>query len=99
LVNTFGFNEIQFQLSFGYQFAFAGNTSGAISHVKMADEALEKTIASVFCTGEEVTTLSQNNSLTLDNSTRQILSAVGSGLTDLGSEIRDQRSNLVGMLE
>jgi hypothetical protein len=31
LVNTFGFNEIQSQLSLGYQFAFAGNTSGAIS--------------------------------------------------------------------
>ena len=42
LVSTFGFNEIQSQLSLGYQFAFAGNTSGAISHVERADEALEK---------------------------------------------------------
>jgi hypothetical protein len=99
LVSTFGFNEIQSQLSLGYQFAFAGNTSGAMSHVEMADEALEKTIVSVFRTAEEVTRISQNNSLTLDNGTRNILSAVGSSLTDLGSEIRDQRSNLVGMLE
>ena len=99
LASTFGFNEIQSQLSLGYQFAFAGNTSGSISHVEMADEALEKTIASVFRTAEEVTGISQNNSLTLDNDTRYILSAVGSSLTDLGSEIRDQRSNLVGMLE
>ena len=60
LVSTFGFNEIQSQLSLGYQFAFAGNTSGAISHVERADEALEKTIASVFRTGEEVTMISQN---------------------------------------
>ena len=78
LVSTFGFNEIQSQLSLGYQFAFAGNTSGAISHVERADEALEKTIASVFRTGEEVTMISQNNSLALDNCTRQILAAVGS---------------------
>lgn len=99
LAGTFGFDEIQSQLSLGYQFAFAGNASGAIFHVKMADEALEKTIASVFRTGEEVTRISQNNSLILDNGTRQILSAVGSGLTDLGSEIRDQRTNLIGMLE
>lgn len=77
LVSTFGFNEIQSQLSLGYQFAFAGNTSGAISHVERADEALEKTIASVFRTGE-VTMISQNNSLALDNGTRQILAAVGS---------------------
>ena len=77
LVSTFGFNEIQSQLSLGYQFAFAGNTSGAISHVERADEALEKTIASVFRTGEEVTMISQNNSLALDNGTRQILAAVG----------------------
>ena len=99
LANTFGFNEIQSQLSLGYQFAFAGNTSRAMSHVKMADEALQNTIASVFRTGEEVTRISQNNTLALDNSTRQILSAVGNSLTDLGSEIRDQRSNLIGMLE
>jgi hypothetical protein len=65
----------------------------------MEDEALENTIASVFQSGEEVTKLSQNNSLSLDNDTRQILSAVGSSLTDLGREIRDQRTSLVGMLE
>lgn len=41
LSNTFGFNELQSQLSLGYQFALTGNTSGAISHVEMADEALE----------------------------------------------------------
>jgi hypothetical protein len=99
LVSTFGFNEIQSQLSLGYQFAFAGNTSGAISHVKRADEALEKTIASVFRTGEEVTMISQNNSLALDNGTRQILAAVGSGITDLGGEIRDQRNNIIGIFE
>lgn len=98
LVSTFGFNEIQSQLSLGYQFAFAGNTSGAISHVERADEALEKTIASVFRTGEEVTMISQNNSLALDNGTRQILAAVG-GLTDLRGEIRDQRNNIIGMFE
>lgn len=99
LVSTFGFNEIQSQLSLGYQFAFAGNTSGAMSHAERADEALEKTIASVFRTGEEVTMISQNNSLALDNGTRQILATVGSGLTDLGGEIRDQQNNLIGMLE
>jgi hypothetical protein len=43
--------------------------------------------------------ISQNNSLALDNGTRQILAAVGSGLTDLGGEIRDQRNNLIGMFE
>ena len=98
LVNTFGFNEIQSQLSLGYQFAFAGNTSGAISHVKMADRALENTIASVYRTAEEVTRVSQNNSLARDNGTRQILAAVGNSLTALGSEIRDERTNLIGML-
>ena len=84
LSNTFGFNELQSQLSLGYQFAPAGNTSGAISHVEMADEALEKAIASVFRKGEEVSRTSQNNSLALDNGKRQLLEAVGSGLTDLG---------------
>ena len=84
LSDTFGFNELQSQLSLGYQFALAGNTSGAISHVEMADEALEKAIASVFRTGKEVSRTSQNNSLALDNGKRQLLEAVGNGLTDLG---------------
>ena len=99
LVDTFGFNEIQSQLSLGYQSAFAGNTSGAIPYVEMADKALEKTIVSIFRTGEEVTRISQNNSLTFDNDTRQILAAVGSGLTELGAEVREQRTNLIGMFE
>lgn len=65
----------------------------------MADEALEKAIASVFLSGEEVTRISQNNSLTLGNGTRQLLTAVGSGLIDHGNEIKDQRTSLIRMLE
>jgi hypothetical protein len=99
LANTFGFNEIQSQLSLGYQFSFAGDISGAISQVEMADSALEDTISSLFRTGQELTSISKNNSLKLDNDTRKILTAVGSGLTDLGAEIREQRTSLVGMLE
>ena len=99
LATTFGFNEIQSQLSLGYQFAFAGNTSGAISHVRLADDALQNTISTVFRTAEEITRISQNGSLVLDNGTRQILGAVGTSLTDLGGEIRNQRTSLIGMLD
>jgi hypothetical protein len=99
LATTFGFNEIQSQLSLGYQFAFAGNTSGAISHVRLADDALQNTISTVFRTAEEITRISQNDSLVLDNGTRQILGAVGTSLTDLGGEIRNQRTSLIGMLD
>lgn len=99
LTNTFGFDDIQSQLSLGYQFSFAGNISGAISHVKMADSALENTISSLLRSGQELTLLSANNTLALDNNTRQILTALGSSLTDLGDEIREQRTGLIGMIE
>ena len=98
LTNILGFNEIQSQLSLGYQFSFAGNTSEAVSQARRADNALEGTILSTFRTGQELTSLSQNRSLTLDNDTRQILMAVGNGLTDLGTQIREQRTSLIGML-
>lgn len=98
LTNIFGFNEIQSQLSLGYQFSFAGNISEAISQARKADNALEDTILSTFRTGQELTSLSQNRSLTLDNDTRQILMAVGNGLTSLGTQIREQRASLIGML-
>jgi hypothetical protein len=75
LTNILGFNEIQSQLSLGYQFSFAGNISGAVSQARKADNALEGTILSTFHTGQELTSLSQNRSLTLDNDTRQILMA------------------------
>jgi hypothetical protein len=98
LTNILGFNEIQSQLSLGYQFSFAGNISGAVSQARKADNALEGAILSTFRTGQELTSLSQNRSLTLDNDTRQILMAVGNGLTDLGTQIREQRTSLIGML-
>ena len=69
-------------LSLGYQFSFAGNISEAVSQARRADNALEGTILSTFGTGQELTSLSQNRSLTLDNDTRQILMAVGNGLTE-----------------
>jgi hypothetical protein len=98
LTNILGFNEIQSQLSLGYQYSFAGNISEAVSQARRADNALEGTISSTFRTGQELTSLSQDRSLTLDNDTRQILMAVGNGLTDLGTQIREQRTSLIGML-
>lgn len=98
LTNILGFNEIQSQLSLGYQFSFAGNIPEAISQARRADNALEDTILSTFRTGQELTSLSQNRSLTLDNDTREILMAVGNGLTNLGTQIREQRTSLIGML-
>jgi hypothetical protein len=68
-------------LFLGYQFSFAGNISEAISQARRVDNALEVTLSSVFRTGHEPTSLTQNHSLILDNDTRQILTAVGSGLT------------------
>jgi hypothetical protein len=99
LTNIFGFNEIQSQLSLGYQFSFAGNISEAISQARRANNALEDTILSTFRTGQELTSLSQNRSLILDNDTRQILMTIGNGLTNLGTQIREQRTSLIGMLE
>ncbi len=78
--------------------SFAGNISEAVSQARRADNALEGTILSTFRTGQELTSLSQDRSLTLDNDTRQILMAVGNGLTDLGTQIREQRTSLIGML-
>jgi hypothetical protein len=98
LTNILGFNEIQSQLSLGYQFSFAGNISEANSQARRADNALEDTILSTFRTGQELTSLSQNRSLILDNDTRQILMAVGNGLTNLGTQIREQRTSLIDML-
>jgi hypothetical protein len=51
---------------------------------KRAASALGNTISSVFRIEQELTSLSQNHSLTLDNDTRQILMSLGR-LTDLST--------------
>jgi hypothetical protein len=44
--------------------------------------------------GQELISLSENKSLAVSNSTREILKTVGNGLTDMGVEISKEQSKL-----
>jgi hypothetical protein len=44
--------------------------------------------------GQELISLSENKSLAVSNSTREILKTVGNGLTDMGVEINKEQSKI-----
>jgi hypothetical protein len=81
-------------LSQGYQYFIAGNVSAGVTQVEMANEILENTNIAMLQSGQELISLSENKSLTVSNSTREILKSVGNGLTDMGVEINKEQSKI-----
>ena len=94
IIEQFSFNDVQAQLSQGYQYFIAGNISAGVTQVEMAKEILEDTNIAMLQSGQELISLSENNSLVASNSTREILKTVGNGLTDMGVEISKEQSKL-----
>jgi len=94
IIEQFSFNDVQAQLSQGYQYIIAGNVSAGVTQVEMANEILENTNIAMLQSGQELISLSENKSLAVSNSTREILKTVGNGLTDMGVEINKEQSKI-----
>jgi hypothetical protein len=94
IIEQFGFNDVQSQLSQGYQYFIAGNVSAGVTQVEKANKILENTNIAMLQSGQELISLSENKSLAVNNSTREILKTVGNGLTDMGVEINKEHSKI-----
>lgn len=94
IIEQFSFNDVQAQLSQGYQYFIAGNVSAGVTQVEMANEILENTNIAMLQSGQELISLSENKSLAVSNSTREILKSVGNGLTDMDVEINKEQSKI-----
>jgi hypothetical protein len=94
IIEQFSFNDVQAQLSQGYQYFIAGNVSAGVTQVEMANEILENTNIAMLQSGQELISLSENKSLAVSTSTREILKSVGNGLTDMGVEINKEQSKI-----
>lgn len=94
IIEQFSFNDVQAQLSQVYQYFIAGNVSAGVTQVEMANEILEDTNIAMLQSGQELISLSENESLVASNSTREILKTIGNGLTDMGVEISKEQSKL-----
>ena len=81
-------------LTQSHQTSFTGDIPSAVTQLLGADNALESSIISLSRSGQELVSVSQNESVLLDDKTRIILSDFGKSLSNLSEAANDIRSRL-----
>jgi len=92
--NAFNIESVQSPLNLAYQYAFTGNISEAKSEVQVASNELDSLIINITRAGQQMAAISENRSLTADNSTRQMMAGLGGALTQLGVSANELKQNL-----
>jgi hypothetical protein len=90
----FGFRNVESNLTQAYQYAFTGDSSSAVSQLQSTNSALDSSIVALLRSGQELISLSQNNSVVLDNNTRIILKDLGESISNLSVAANDIQSQL-----
>jgi hypothetical protein len=81
-------------LNLAYQYAFTGNISEAKSELQIASSELDSLAINLTRAGQQMAAISENRSLTADNSTRQMMAGLGDALTQLGVSANELKQNL-----
>lgn len=92
--NAFNIDSVQSPLNLAYQYAFTGNISEAKSELQIASGELDSLIINLTRAGQQMTAISENRSLTADNSTREMMAGLGDALTQLGVSVNELKQNL-----
>jgi hypothetical protein len=92
--NAFNIESVLSPLNLAYQYAFTGNISEAKSELQIASSELDELIINLTRAGQQIATISENRSLIADNSTRQMMAALGDALTQLGVSANELKQNL-----
>ena len=79
----FGFDNAQSNLSLAYQNSFAGEVQPTLDNLETADSTLEASIISLLRSGQELISVSENQSVVLDNNTRGIMKDIGQSISNL----------------
>jgi hypothetical protein len=91
----FGFENVQSNLTQAYQDSFAGDLNSARVMVQSTESALEDSIISLLRSGQQLISVSQNQSIMLDDNTRDVLNTFGGSLSNLSvstNQIQSQMS-------
>jgi cell division protein YceG involved in septum cleavage len=83
--DQFGFDNVQSNLSLAYQSSSAGDAQPTLDQLETADSALEKSIVSLLRSGQELSSVSKNQSVVLDNNTRSIMNEFGQSISNLST--------------
>jgi hypothetical protein len=92
--DQFGFDNAQSNLSLAYQSSFAGDVQPTLDQLESADNALEESIISLLRSGQELISMSENQSLVLDNNTRGIINDFGQSISNLSTSADKIHSQL-----
>lgn len=92
--NAFNIESVQSPLNLAYQHTFTGNISEAKSELQVASNELDSLIINITRAGQQIAAISENRSLTADNSTRQMMAGLGGALTQLGVSANELKQNL-----
>ena len=79
----FGFENIQSNLTQAYQNSFSGELNSTMIPLQTAESALEDSIISLLRSGQQLISVSNNQTVTLENNTRNILNTFGESLSNL----------------
>ena len=90
----FGFENVESNLTQAYQYAFTGDVSSAVSQLQTTNSALDSSIVALLRSGQELISLSQNNSVVLGNNTKIILKDFGESISNLSIAANDIKSQL-----
>ncbi|MGC2482922.1 MAG: hypothetical protein WA398_04105, partial [Nitrososphaeraceae archaeon] len=81
--DQFGFDDVQSNLSLAYQNSFTGDVQPALDHLETADSTLDASIICLLWSGQELISVSENQSVVLDNNTRGIMKDIGQSISNL----------------
>lgn len=90
----FGFENVESNLTQAYQNAFTGDVSSAVSQLQSTNSVLDSSIVALLRSGQELISLSQNNSIVLGNNTRMILNDFGQSISNLSIAANNIQSQL-----
>jgi hypothetical protein len=92
--DQFGFDNAQSNLSLAYQSSFAGDVQPTLDQLETVDSALEKSIISLLRSGQELISMSKNQSVVLDNNTREIMNDLGQSISNMSTSADKIHSQL-----
>jgi hypothetical protein len=88
------FSSIDSHLSLASQYFAQGKPSEGLSELQNANHEWQNTSMIVVNTGDEISSIAKNNSLSITNSTRVILEHLGKIFVDMGAKAEDLRIKL-----
>lgn len=94
IIEQFGFENIQSNLTQAYQNSFSGELNSSMIPLQTAESALEDSIISLLRSGQQLISVSNNQTVTLENNTRNILNAFGESLSNLSVSTNQIQSQL-----